>query len=206
MSNRTVKQIFNCGLMFNCSIVQKGDLCLLCLKTVANKKESKMKNIVIYPGTFDPITYGHIDVIKRVCSMFDRVIVGVGENPDKKSLFSLDERIEIVQIVVKDISNIKVEGFKGLVIDFAKKKKAKIIVRGLRVFSDFEYELQMSLTNRNLAPDIETVCIMPDEKYFYISSRLINQVASLGGDISKFVPPFVEKRLREKFLKLTAGR
>jgi pantetheine-phosphate adenylyltransferase len=166
------------------------------------KKGGEMKNIVVYPGMFDPITFGHIDVIKRVHSLFGSLIVAVGENPDKHPLFSLDERIEMIKCAVKGMSDVHVQGFNGLVVDFARKNNARIIIRGLRMLSDFEYEFRMSLTNRNLAPDIETICIMPDEKYSHISSHLIKQVAFLGGDISKFVPSFIRKKLKQKFLRM----
>lgn len=142
----------------------------------------------VYPGTFDPITNGHIDIIKRASRIFDKVIVAVVKNPSKDTLFSYPERLEMVSSVTRGIKGVKTEGFDGLVVDFAKKKKAKVIVRGLRMISDFEYEFQMALTNRSLSSSIETIFLMPHPYYSYISSRLIKEAGSLGADLKQFLP------------------
>ncbi|MDP8234332.1 MAG: pantetheine-phosphate adenylyltransferase [Candidatus Saelkia tenebricola] len=158
-----------------------------------------MKKRAIYPGTFDPLTYGHLDIIKRGLCLFDEIIIAVADVTGKDALFNLKERVEIVEEVTRDCKGIKVESFNGLVVDFADKKNIRIILRGLRMISDFEYEFQMALTNRRLAPRIETIFMMPNEKYSYISSRLIKEVSLLGADISHFIPPYVEKVLKLKF-------
>ncbi|MDP2924318.1 MAG: pantetheine-phosphate adenylyltransferase [Candidatus Omnitrophota bacterium] len=152
----------------------------------------------IYPGTFDPITNGHIDIIKRASSIFKNIIVAVVKNPSKDTFFSYEERIRMVKEAVRRIKGVKVEGFDGLVVDFAKKRKAKVIIRGLRMISDFEYEFQMALTNRSLASDVETLFLMPHPYYSYISSRLIKEAASLGADLKHFLPLSVLKALRSK--------
>jgi len=152
----------------------------------------------VYPGTFDPPTYGHIDIIKRAKKLFPDLRVAVAESSFKNTLFSLKERIDLLRKATEDIDGLIIEGFKGLVVDYCRKNKIKIIVRGLRMISDFEYEFQMALTNRKLALDIETVFLMPQESYAYISSKLLKEIASLGGSLSDFVPPFIEKALKEK--------
>ncbi|MCD6521834.1 pantetheine-phosphate adenylyltransferase [Candidatus Calescamantes bacterium] len=156
---------------------------------------------VIYPGTFDPITYGHIDLIERACRIFSYVLVGVAVNPQKKPLFSIEERVEMVREATRGFSKVEVEAFDGLLVDFARKKGIKIILRGVRAISDFEYEFQMALSNRKLAPDIETVFMMPKENYSFLSSKIIKEAASLGADLKEFVPPLVEKKLKEKLWK-----
>ena len=158
-------------------------------------------NRVIYPGTFDPITNGHIDIIRRATSIFSEVLISVVKVSSKDALLSFNERIELVKKVTARIKGVKVEGFSGLVVDFANKKKVKVIVRGLRMISDFEYEFQMALTNRNLAPEIETIFLMPHPEYSFISSRLIKETAYLGADLKKFLPPAVVKTLRNKLKK-----
>lgn len=158
-------------------------------------------NSAIYPGTFDPITNGHIDIIQRAASIFDEVLVSVVKVSSKDALFSFNERIKLVKEVTAKIKGVTVEGFGGLIVDFANKKKAKVIVRGLRMISDFEYEFQMALTNRNLAPEVETIFLMPHPEYSFISSRLIKEVACLGADLKKFLPPVVVKALRKKLKK-----
>jgi len=155
----------------------------------------------IYPGTFDPITYGHIDLIKRALSVVSEVVVAVAHNPEKKPLFSVKERIEMVKEATKDLDNVIIEDFNSLIVDFARSKKIHVIIRGLRMLSDFEYEFQMALTNRRLAPDVETIFLMPSESYSYLSSRLLKETASLGADLSNFIPDFVEKELKKKFNK-----
>lgn len=156
------------------------------------------KNIAIYPGTFDPITNGHLDIIDRAVKLFDEVIVGVAFNISKTPLFTKEERRDLIKAVTKKYKNVQVEMFNGLLVDFAKSQKASIILRGLRAISDFEYEFQMSLTNRKLAPDITTMFLMPNEKYTYLNSSLVRELSKLKGDISSFVPSIVEKNLKIK--------
>ena len=160
----------------------------------------KKKEIAVYPGSFDPVTNGHIDVIKRAIRLFDRVIVAVIENPTKKTLFSVDERMEMLRAVTRGLSGVVVSHFDRLLVDYMKKKRANIIIRGLRAVSDFEYEFQMALTNRKLAPDIETVFLMPAEAYTYLSSSIVKEVVRLNGSVKGFVPRQIEARLRRKLL------
>jgi pantetheine-phosphate adenylyltransferase len=160
-----------------------------------------MCQIAIYPGSFDPVTYGHIDLIKRAQEIFSELIVAVAHNPHKKPLFSVKERVQMLKRATSDLKGIIVEDFDELVVDYARKKKAKVLIRGLRMISDFEYEFQMALTNRKLAPDIETIFLMPQESYSYLSSRLLKEASSLGADLSSFVPDFVERALKKKLHK-----
>ena len=160
-----------------------------------------MSQLAIYPGTFDPITYGHIDVIERTCRIFPEVIVAVAQTSRKKLLFDVDERLEMVKQATKGLKGVRVEAFTGLVINFAKENKTNVLIRGLRMLSDFEYEFQMALTNRRFAEKIETVFLMPSEKHSFISSTLLKETAALGADISTFVPKFVEQKIKAK-LKL----
>lgn len=153
----------------------------------------------LYPGSFDPVTYGHIDLIKRACKIFDQVVVGVAHNTQKKTLFSHTERLDMIKEVTAGIGNIEVVEFKGLVVDFARKNGINVLVRGLRMISDFEYELQMALTNRRLDEKLETVFLMPSEGYSFLSSTLIKEAASLGADMSSFVPDSIDRRLKEKY-------
>jgi pantetheine-phosphate adenylyltransferase len=152
----------------------------------------------IYPGTFDPVTYGHIDIIKRARDMFDEIIVAVAEKPQKETLFTFKQRLDFIKRATAEFDNVTVEGFKGLTIKYAAKKNINILIRGLRMISDFEYEFQMALTNRKLSSNIETIFLMPHESYSYLSSKLIKEAASLGADLSSFVPDFVGKALRDK--------
>jgi pantetheine-phosphate adenylyltransferase len=154
--------------------------------------------IAIYPGSFDPLTSGHVDIIERGSRIFDRIVVAILSNVEKKPLFSEQERIEMIRDVFKGRDNVQVESFSGLLVDYAQQKQASVLVRGLRAVSDFEYEFQMALMNRHLAPGLETVFMMPAEQYTYISSRLIKEVFTLGGEITGLVPPIVEDRLRAK--------
>jgi len=157
-----------------------------------------MNKIAVYPGTFDPVTYGHLDVVERIASLYDKVYVSVAHSKQKKPLFSVSERVEMLKCSVKKFKNVEIEDFNGLVVDYAARKSARVVVRGLRMISDFEYEFQMALTNRKLNPDIETVFMMPNESYSYISSRLIKEAAYMGADLSAFVPENVQKKLKEK--------
>lgn len=157
-----------------------------------------MKSSAIYPGTFDPVTFGHLDLIKRATQIFENVIVAVANNAHKNPLFSLKERLAMVQQATKGIKGITVESFDGLVIEYARKKGIRVLIRGVRMISDFEYEFQMALTNRRLNQDIETVFLMPSEKYAFLSSKLLKEAASLGAELSSFVPAVVEERLKEK--------
>lgn len=156
----------------------------------------------VYPGTFDPITNGHIDVIKRALKIFDGLIICVMINPNKKSLFSIEERMNMVRASVKDIdSRIEVSHFEGLLVDYVKKVGIFSVVRGLRALSDFEYEFQMALANRKLLPRMETVFLMTSEKYMYVTSSAVKEIAMFGGDVSCFVPQPVSKRLKEMYKK-----
>ena len=157
--------------------------------------------IGLYAGTFDPVTNGHLDILSRSLAIFDKIIVAVAASTPKATLFSLDERVQMFRLATRDIKNVDVEPFDGLLVGFAKKRGAAAIIRGLRVVSDFEYEFQMALMNRKLEKDLETVFLMPSQEYTYLNSTLIKAVASTGGDISGFVPDLVRKNLSEKFGK-----
>ncbi len=155
----------------------------------------------IYPGTFDPITNGHLDVLERASRLFDKIIVTVGRNTSKSPLFSTEERISLIEEVIKGLNSeakISVKSFDGLIVDFARTNSAIAIIRGLRAISDFEYEFQMALVNRRLSQEISTVFLMPHEKYTYLNSSIVKEVASFGGDVSNFVPPFVEAAIKTK--------
>lgn len=154
---------------------------------------------VIYPGTFDPLTNGHIDVIRRASELFSEVVVTVAINPGKAPLFTTAERLEMLKESLKDFSNVTIDSFDGLVVEHAKQVDATGIIRGLRAISDFEYEFQMALMNRKLAGDITTIFLMPHEKYTYLNSTIIRNLASLHSDVSDFVPPVVQKALKNKF-------
>ena len=156
--------------------------------------------IAIYPGSFDPLTNGHVDIIERGSRFFDKIVVGVLINLEKSPLFTVPERVEIARTVFRDTPNVEVDTFDGLLVDYARRKHASVIVRGLRAISDFEYEMQMALMNRRLNPEVETVFMMPAEPYTYVSSRLVKEVVALGGSVSGLVPRVVEERLREKKL------
>lgn len=152
----------------------------------------------VYPGTFDPITRGHEDLIRRASRLFDEIIVAIAENRNKTPFFSLDERVDIAREVLADIPGVKVEGFCSLLIDFAARHEAHIVLRGLRAVSDFEYEFQLAGMNRNLKPDIETIFMTPSDQYMFISSSMVREIARLGGDVSPFVHPLVKQRLNAK--------
>ncbi|MEY3479972.1 MAG: hypothetical protein RIQ71_747 [Verrucomicrobiota bacterium] len=153
----------------------------------------------IYPGSFDPVTFGHIDVIGRALRLFDEVIVAVAPSEGKSPLFAVSERLELIEASLPDEPRLSVKQFQGLLVDFVQGEKAAAVIRGLRAVSDFEFEFQMALMNRRLAPDVETIFLMPKEDYSYISSRLVKEVARLGGDVSGVVPAPVAAALRQKF-------
>ncbi|HPB68998.1 MAG TPA: pantetheine-phosphate adenylyltransferase [Candidatus Omnitrophota bacterium] len=157
-----------------------------------------MAKSAIYPGTFDPVTFGHLDLIGRATEIFDNLIVAVARNGYKNPLFTLEERVAMLKEATRNIDNLTVVAFDGLVVEFARQQKVNVLIRGLRMFSDFEYEFQMALTNRRLAADIQTVFLMPSESYSFLSSALIKETAELGADISSFVPDFVARKLKEK--------
>ena len=157
-----------------------------------------MSTLAVYPGSFDPLTNGHVDIIERGARLFDRIIVAILVNAEKSPLFTMAERVEIARKVFTDHSNVEVDTFEGLLVDYVAKRQANVIVRGLRAVSDFEYEFQMALMNRRLNSKIETVFMMPADQYSYISSRLIKEVFALGGRVHGLVPELVETRLREK--------
>jgi len=157
-----------------------------------------MTKIAVYPGSFDPITFGHIDLVKRALKIFGKVVVAVADNSSKKNCFTLDERVEMVKKATKGLKGVEVDSFKGLSVKYVKQKGSYVIVRGIRMISDFEYEFQMALTNRRLSKNVETIFLMPSESYSYLSSKLIKEAASLGGDVSCFVPKFVDKMLKKK--------
>ncbi len=152
----------------------------------------------LYPGTFDPLTYGHMDIIERASAMFDRVIVTVAKNPKKSPLFTTEERVMMIRESIKPWTNVTCESFDGLIVDFARSRQALVLIRGLRVLSDFENELQMAHVNRRLAQDIVTVFMMPGEKYTYLNSGIVKEVASFGGDIQSFVTPAIAELVRKK--------
>jgi pantetheine-phosphate adenylyltransferase len=157
---------------------------------------------VIYPGSFDPLTFGHIDVIERSVRLFETVVVAIITNPAKQPLFTIEERREMLEeIISKRFPNVEVDVFHGLLVDYAKRKRAQAIVRGIRAVADYEYEFQMALMNRRLSPQIETVFMMPAEQYSYLSSRLVKEIAELGGSVKGLVPDTVEKRLRKRLQK-----
>jgi len=158
-----------------------------------------MRHSAIYPGSFDPLTSGHMDLIERASRIFDQVIVAVGVNSRKQTCFSSEERIEMVKSSVKFLKNVKVDSFDGLLVSYARSKKIHVILRGLRAFSDFEYEFQMALANRKLAPEIEMIFLMPKETHSYISSSTVREIVDRGGDISQFVPSAVKKFIARKY-------
>jgi pantetheine-phosphate adenylyltransferase len=152
----------------------------------------------IYPGTFDPVTNGHLDLIARGAMIFDRLIVAVAQNLEKEPLFAVKERVEMLEAVTFELKNVEVEVFDGLLMEYARSRSASVVMRGIRAVSDYEYELQMAMMNRKIEPEIETVFMLPAEAYSYISSRLVKELARLGGPVKDLVPPLVVERLRAK--------
>jgi len=161
-----------------------------------------MSHTAVYPGTFDPITLGHEDLMRRAARLFDRVILAVADSRAKRPFFTLDERVEMAKYVLKDIPNVEVMGFSGLLMKFVQDQGARVVVRGLRAVSDFEYEFQLAGMNRGMYPDVETVFLTPGEQFMFISATIVREISTLGGDTSKFVPPFVAERLKAKIQQL----
>lgn len=156
-----------------------------------------MKRTAIYPGTFDPITNGHHDLVRRAASIFERVVVAIAANPNKAPMFTLDERVDMARRVLADVPHVEVMGYNGLTVDFAKANGLSVIVRGLRAISDFEFEFQLANMSRHLSPDIESVFMTPQEQYTFISSTLVREIAVMGGNVSEFVHPLVEAELKK---------
>ena len=165
-----------------------------------DRRDPPAGRLALFPGSFDPLTNGHVDIVLRSAHLFERVLIAVLVNPDKEPLFTPNERVEIIRQVFREYPNVEVDTFAGLLVDYARGKRASAIVRGLRAVSDFEYEFQMALMNRHLEPTLETVFMMPAEPYTYVSSRLVKEVVALGGSVHGLVPEIVEERLREKKL------
>ena len=157
-----------------------------------------MTSRAIYPGTFDPVTYGHIDLIRRARHIFDEVIVAVAHNPGKGPLFTVEERMQLLRHATRSMRGVVIDHFDSLVVEYVRRKRSRVMIRGLRMLSDFEYEFQMALTNRKLAGNVETIFLMPSEAYAYVSARLLKEAGAFGADLSAFVPPFVAQALRRK--------
>jgi pantetheine-phosphate adenylyltransferase len=171
------------------------------------KRRRPVGSLAVFPGSFDPITNGHLDIVDRGLAVFDRVRMAILMNPEKQPLFTVEERVAIIRAAYRGNPRVEVDTFSGLLVDYANRVGASVIIRGLRAISDFEYEFQMALMNRRLDPQIETVFMMPAESYSYVSSRLVKEVFQLGGRVTDLVPPVVEKRLREKYgTPVQAGR
>ena len=166
---------------------------------MADTMQNNLK--VVYPGTFDPITMGHEDIVRRAASLFSEVIVAVASNPGKKPFFDLNERVEMASHVLKDCPNVKVIGFSGLLMQFVQDQGARVVIRGLRAASDFEYEFQLAGMNRKLFPQVESVFLTPSEQYLFISSSLVREVAMLGGDVTQFVSPYIQAGINTKLKK-----
>jgi pantetheine-phosphate adenylyltransferase len=161
--------------------------------------EATKSAMAIYPGSFDPVTNGHLDLIERGAQIFETLVVAVARNLDKEPLFAVKERVEMLEAVTYEWKNVEVDVFDGLLMNYARAKGARVVMRGIRAISDYEYELQMALMNRKIEPDVETVFMMPAETFSYLSSRLVKEIARLGGPVKDLVPPLVEERLRAKF-------
>jgi pantetheine-phosphate adenylyltransferase len=156
---------------------------------------------VVYPGSFDPLTNGHLDIIRRAAKLFDNVIVGIANNEEKKALFSLKERVQLVEQSISELPNVRVDSFSGLLVDYVEKAGGQAVIRGLRAISDFEFEFQLALMNRKLNERVETIFMMPKETYTFLSSRIIKEIARLGGDVKAFVPAQVEAALKKKLAR-----
>ena len=161
-----------------------------------------MKNKALYPGTFDPITLGHEDLIRRAARLFDSLIVAVADSSAKRPFFTRDERVEMIREVVKDLKNVEVTGFSGLLMKFAQEHNANVVIRGLRAVSDFDYEFQLAGMNRGMYPDVETLFLTPGEQYMFVSATIVREISTMGGDVSKFVPPHVAAKLKQKIKQL----
>jgi pantetheine-phosphate adenylyltransferase len=161
-----------------------------------------MNNKAIYPGTFDPITLGHEDLIRRAARLFDTVIVAVADSSAKRPFFNRDERVDMARTVLKDVKNVEVVGFSGLLMKFVRQNKARVVIRGLRAVSDFEHEFQLAGMNRGLYPDVETLFLTPGEQFMFVSATIVREISVLGGDVRKFVPPIVARRLKAKIKQL----
>src|SRR3954471_20665092 len=161
-----------------------------------------MSHTAVYPGTFDPITLGHADLVRRAARLFDRVILAVADSRAKRPFFSLDERVEMARHVLQDLPNVEVLGFSGLLMQFVQDQGARVVVRGLRAVSDFEYEFQLAGMNRGMYPDVETLFLTPGEQYMFISATIVREISTMGGDVTKFVPPSVARQLRDKIRQL----
>jgi len=168
-------------------------------------ENNEMGKVAIYPGSFDPLTYGHIDIVERALEIFDKVIVAIAYDAEKKPLFTVEERLEMVKIIFKESPNVIVDSFKGLLVNYVEKTNAKVILRGLRATSDFEYEFHMASMNRSLNTHLDTLFMMTSKDYFFVSSRTIKEVAKLGGAVEGLVPDLIARRLKEKF-KLPVGK
>ncbi len=171
-----------------------------------NADNTGNSKIAVYPGSFDPVTLGHLDLVRKALRIFDKVVMAVAENPGKKPFFPLARRVHMLKEVTRDFSRVEVVTFSGTLVEYLKTRGIFVVIRGLRVVSDFDYEFQMALTNRKLSPEVETVFLMPREDYFYLSSRLIKELAALGSPVSCFVPPVVEKELRKKLVSREKGK
>ena len=161
-----------------------------------------MKNIAVYPGTFDPITLGHEDIVRRASRIFDEVVLAVADSKAKRPFFTLEERVDMAREVLSDLPNVEVTGFAGLLMQFVQQRGARIVVRGLRAVSDFEYEFQLAGMNRGMYPDVETVFMTPGEQHMFISATIVREISTMGGDTSKFVPPSVAARLKAKIQQM----
>jgi len=161
-----------------------------------------MNHKAIYPGTFDPITLGHEDLVRRAATLFDSLIVAVADAAAKRPFFTRDERVAMVKEVVKDLKNVEVVGFSGLLMKFVQQRNARVVIRGLRAVSDFEYEFQLAGMNRGMYPDVETLFLTPGEQYMFVSATIVREISTMGGDVSKFVPPHVAKQLQAKIKQL----
>jgi pantetheine-phosphate adenylyltransferase len=161
-----------------------------------------MNNKAVYPGTFDPMTLGHEDLARRAARLFDKVVLAIADSRAKQPFFTLDERVEMAREVLKDLANVEVVGFSGLLMKFVQQHKARVVVRGLRAVSDFEYEFQLAGMNRGLYPDVETVFLTPGEQHMFVSATIVREISILGGDVNKFVHPYVAKRLKSKIRQL----